>query len=379
MSHLGSDQPSAFRDTDPGRADATCTGMGRYVVGMTTQSRRFRVFDGHNDTLLALLENPDRDFGTRNPEGHIDVVRAREGNLVGGMFAMFATDRELSRILSAPELRGAPIPPLEAGPALRSTITMFALLRRLEAEGHLRICTSPGEVEAAANDGILAAVPHVEGAEAIHDVDTLEVLHALGLRSLGLVWSRPNAYATGVPFAYPGHPDVGPGLTGLGRTLVQACARLRIVVDVSHLNEAGFWDVLRYTDAPIVASHSNVHALTPSPRNLTNAQLDALAERDGLVGLNFARGFLVEGDANADDVGIDRMVRHLDAMVERLGTERVALGSDFDGAGIPRDIGDASGLPALFEALGRHGWDDETMQKVAFDNWMSLWRRVLAA
>ncbi len=335
------------------------------------------VFDGHNDTLLVLLEHPDRDFGQRLGDGHVDVVRAREGGLAGGLFAMFSPDRDGMSGARNPKTEDvAPFGPIDAGHALRTTLRMVALLRRLEAAGHLRICASADDVEAAMADGVLAAVPHLEGAEAIVDPDVLDVLHALGLRSLGPVWSRPNAFATGVPFAFPGSPDVGPGLTAAGRDLVDACDRLRIVLDVSHLNEAGFWELLDRSERPVVASHSNVHALSASPRNLTDAQLDALAERDGLVGLNFACGFLREDGRDDPDTPLVTLVRHLDALVERMGEDRVGLGSDFDGATLPGEIGDAAGLPRLVAALRQNGWDTPLLDKVTHRNWLALLRRV---
>jgi len=346
-------------------------------------------FDGHNDTLLVLLEHPDRDFGQRLEAGHIDVVRAREGGLAGGIFAMFSPARAVAPAAAgvasgtsapaAPPVPPAPQGPIEGGHALHTTLRMFALLRRLEAAGHLRVCLTAADVEAAMADGVLAAVPHIEGAEAVVDLEVLEALHALGLRSLGPVWSRPNAYATGVPFAFPGSPDVGTGLTAAGRELVAACDRLRILLDVSHLNAAGFWELLERSERPVVASHSNVHALSASPRNLTDAQLDALAERDGLVGLNFACGFLREDGRHDADTPLETMVRHLDRLVERMGETRVGLGSDFDGATMPRAIGDASGLPRLFDALRAHGWDDELLARVGHRNWLALLRRVQEA
>lgn len=336
-----------------------------------------RVFDGHNDTLLVLLENPDRDFGERLAVGHLDRVRAREGGLVGGLFAMFAPGRDAIGGAPAPQPGDrAPFGPIAGADALRVTLRMFALLRRLEAAGHLRVCRTADEVEAAVAAGVLAAVPHVEGAEAIVDLDVLEVLHTLGLRSLGPVWSRPNAFGSGVPFAFPGTPDVGPGLTAAGRALVAACDRLRIVLDVSHLNAAGFWELLERSERPVVASHANVHALSASPRNLTDDQLAALAERDGLVGLNFAVGFLREDGRGDAATPLETMVRHLDHLVARMGEDRVGLGSDFDGATMPADLGDVAGLPRLVAALRAHGWDDALIDKVAYRNWLALLRRV---
>lgn len=344
------------------------------------------VFDGHNDTLLRLVQDPDRRFDERGEHGHIDTVRASEGGLVGGLFAMFAPSPELPFDAARPpdpgdesDRRDRPTGPIETNDALRWTLAMFAQLHRLHDAGSLRICASADDVRLAEEDGVLAALPHVEGAEAIADVGVLELLHKLGLRSLGLVWSRPNAFATGVPFTFPDRPDVGAGLTARGVELVRACDRLRLVVDVSHLNEAGFWDVLRAGERPVVASHSNVHALSPSPRNLSDAQLDALAERDGLVGLNFGVRFLREDGRRDPDTPLDTMVRHLDHLLMRLGEDRIALGSDFDGTTIPAAIGDAAGLQALIDALRQHGWDEALLRKVAMDNWLALFERVQEA
>src|SRR5439155_17471941 len=151
----------------------------------------------------------------------------------------------------------------------------------------------------------LAAIMHIEGAEAIDpDLDSLEVFYQAGLRSLGPVWSRPNAFGEGVPFRFPGSPDTGPGLTPKGRELVRACNRLGILIDLSHLNEQGFWDVARLSAAPLVATHSCAHALCASSRNLTDKQLDAIKESDGMVGLNFAVCFLREDGANDADTPI---------------------------------------------------------------------------
>lgn len=338
------------------------------------------VFDGHNDTLLALHDAPDRPFDDAGGVGHVDRARARAGGFAGGLFAMFAPNRDpLANVPADDPVVRPPYGPLDGGAALRTTLRLFARLQRLEAEGQLRIVADADGIEAAMADGVLAALPHVEGAEAITDLEVLEVLHRAGLRSLGLTWSRPNAFASGVPFAFPGSPDVGPGLTAAGRALVREAERLRVIVDVSHLNEAGFWDVLDASERPVVASHSNVHRLCPSPRNLTDAQLDALAERDGLVGLNFAVAFLREDGAHEADTPLDVLARHLDALLERLGEDRVAFGSDFDGARVPDAIRDVAGLPRLLEALGEHGYGDALLHKIAHRNWVALIRRVQEA
>jgi membrane dipeptidase len=238
------------------------------------------------------------------------------------------------------------------------------------------VCRSAAEIRAAAAAGALAAVMHIEGVEGIDpDFQLLDVLHAAGLRSIGPVWSRSNIFGHGVPFRFPGGPDTGPGLTDLGQELIRRCNALRIVVDLSHMNEKGFWDVARLSTAPLVATHSNVHALCPSTRNLTPKQLAAIRESGGVVGLNYATCFLrPDGKMNAD-TDMELMVRHIEGLLEALGEDGVALGSDFDGAVIPQAIGDVAGLPRLMAALRARGFPDPLLHKIASGNWLSLLER----
>ncbi len=179
------------------------------------------------------------------------------------------------------------------------------------------------------------------------------------MRSLGLVWSRPNAFATGVPFAFPGSPDQGPGLTDAGRALVLACGELGVLVDLSHLNARGFWDVAELSGAPLVASHSGAHALCPSPRNLTDDQLRAIGASGGLVGINFHVGFLRADGAEDADTPLAAIAEHAAYVAEVAGVDAVALGSDFDGATMPSALRDVCGLPAVLEALGAAGFEPE--------------------
>ena len=217
---------------------------------------------------------------------------------------------------------------------------------------------------------MLAAVFHIEGAEAIGaDLSMLEVLHAAGLRSLGIVWSRPNIFGHGVPFRFPSSPDIGDGLSDAGKALVKECNRLKIQIDLSHLNEKGFRDVAKLSDAPLVATHSNVHAICPHSRNLTEWQLGAIRDSGGMVGLNYATGFLREDGYMNADTSLDVMVRHVDALLAALGEDHVGLGSDFDGAVIPAPIGDVSGLPKLIDAFAARGYGRELIEKIAWKNW----------
>ncbi|CAA9451291.1 MAG: Microsomal dipeptidase [uncultured Rubrobacteraceae bacterium] len=334
------------------------------------------VFDGHNDVLLRL-GGPDGGgpgaFFERGEKGHLDLPRAREGGFGGGFFAVWIPSPKEQTLGT----RGLP-PALDAAFALRRSMADTAMLFRIEdcSDGKFRVVSTAAELQRCLDGDVMAAVLHLEGADAIDtDLDTLHVLYRAGLRSLGLVWGRPNAFAEGVAVHFRRSPDTGPGLTEAGRELVRACNSLRIMIDVSHLNERGFWDVVTLTDAPLVASHSNAYALCASTRNLTDSQLDAIAASDGMVGLNFAVNFLREDAARDASTPLEVMVRQIDYLVERVGIDRVGFGSDFDGVLISQEIGDVSGLPKLMSALGEHGYNDQDLRKLAHENWVRVLRK----
>jgi membrane dipeptidase len=251
-------------------------------------------------------------------------------------------------------------------------------LFEIEAQsgGALAVVRTTDELQRCLESSVLAAILHFEGAENLGpDPGALSELYEAGLRSLGLVWSRPNTYASGVPFRFPASPDTGPGLTDAGKELVRECNRLGVLIDLSHLNERGFWDVAGLSEAPLVATHSNAHALCPTTRNLTDRQLEAIRDSDGMVGVNFAVAFLREDGAENEDTPLEIVAQHADYLAERVGLDRVGFGSDFDGAKVPRDLGDASGLPKLLNVLRERGYDDEALEKLAHRNWL----RVLGA
>ncbi|MGL3606943.1 dipeptidase [Rhizobium sp. G187] len=343
------------------------------------------VFDGHNDLLLRLWRerqeggNPLQDFIKGTSAGHIDAPRAKRGGLAGGLCAIYIpSPHDFS--LKEPDADGhyaTPLdPPLDRHSSLDIALGMAALAHQLEQAGGWLLCRSTSEIRAAMAEGVFAAVLHMEGCEAIDaDLDALDVFYAAGLRSLGPVWSRNNIFGHGVPFAYPSSPDTGPGLTDAGVALVKACNKLGILIDLAHITEKGFWDVARISDQPLIASHSNVHALTPVARNLTDRQLDAIRESRGLVGLNYAVTMLRADGRDNPDTPLSDMVRHLDRLVERVGIDCVALGSDFDGATIPNAIADAAGNQRLLLTLRDHGYDQDALDKICRENWL----RVLAS
>jgi membrane dipeptidase len=344
--------------------------------------RVIAVFDGHND---ALTSKDHADLAKGRAGGHLDLPRMREGGMRGGIFALFT---------SSPGDEGpAPIghgfgadggtfiePLAEPVPhevAAADATAVAGRLFALERAGEVTVARSIADVDGALAEGAPpVAVLHMEGAEPIDpDLESLPAWYAAGLRSIGPVWSRANAFATGVQFVFPSSPDIGPGLTDAGVALVRACAEIGILIDLSHLNEKGFWDVAKLEAGPLVASHSGAHAISPASRNLTDAQLDAIGASGGLVGIVYATAFIRPDMADDLDTPLAAIADHARYVADRIGVDHVALGSDFDGATLPAPLGDVAGLPKLLDALRAVGFDEDELERIAWSNW----RRVLDA
>ncbi len=339
------------------------------------------VFDGHNDVLLRLWRNmkaggdPIAEFANGTTSGHIDAPRAKAGGLAGGLCAIYIPSGDL--VLKEPDEKGhyeTPLAaPLDYAFSLNIALEKASIALRLDDANAWRLCRSTADISKAMEEGIFAAVLHMEGCEALDpELANLDVFYAAGLRSLGPVWSRHNIFGHGVPFAYPMTTDTGPGLTDLGFDLVRACNRLGILIDLAHITEKGFWDVAKTSDQPLIASHSNAHVLTPVARNLTDKQMDAIKESGGLVGLNYAVTMLRPDARDDAATPLSDMIRHINYMVERMGIDHVALGSDFDGATIPQEIQDAAGNQNLVAALKTEGYADEDLAKLCRGNWLRV-------
>ncbi|MFK7855673.1 MAG: dipeptidase [Granulosicoccus sp.] len=348
----------------------------------TTRDSRTRVFDGHNDVLSKLrnaggLAQAESFAG--KTEFHIDCIKAAAGNFGGGFFAMWVAspgegDYQSMMTQASYDL---PLPSTVDQPeALKVVLEQAAILLELQALNLVEVCTSVSDLKRCMASTKLAAILHLEGCEAIDpEFHTLDVLYAAGLRSLGPVWSRSTIFGEGVPFRYPSSPDIGGGLTPDGIALIKHCNAKGILVDLAHLNQAGFDDVARHSTYPLVATHSNAHALCPHARNLTDAQLEQIQSSGGMVGLNFATAFLRQDGRMISDVPVEQMIRHLDYLIDKLGEEGVGLGSDFDGAQLPDDIGSVAGLPVLIEAMHAHGYGEELVQKLCHGNWFNVLQR----
>lgn len=336
-------------------------------------------FDGHNDLLLKMTLGriTAEEVRDGHGKGQIDVPRARAGGLGGGFFALFVPTPGAPGMDMAAMRRDSydlPLPPELDQPTaiaqVREGITHF---NRLAELGVITACTTAADLETAIHGPTLAAILHMEGAEAIGpDLAELDELYAAGLRSIGPVWSRSTIFGHGVPFRFPSTSDIGPGLTDAGKRLIRDCNRRRIMVDLSHLNMAGLQDVADISDAPLVATHSNAFHVTPSARCLTDDELRLIAQTGGVVGINFGTCFLRPDGKFIADCPVDHLLAHLDHLLTILGEDGVAFGSDFDGAILPNWMKDVSGLATLRDALVAHGINEALLEKLAWRNWVRV-------
>jgi len=345
-------------------------------------------FDGHNDVLLKLFlsksKNPINDFSNGNEYCHIDYPKIIKSNFIGGFFAIFVPDSEpdddfFSRMNTPKYDFELPIE-ISHEFAFSKTKIMIEILYKIINQSNRKIvlCKKGSEIEETLNNNKVAIILHIEGAEAIDkDFKSLETLYELGLRSIGLVWSRKNIFATGVPFSYPSSPDRGEGLTSLGKDLVALCDKKNILIDLSHINEKGFWDVAELSTKPLMATHSNAHFLTNHSRNLTNKQLTAIKNSNGIVGVNFATAFLRYDGQMKEDTSLDYILSHCEYLIKYLDEDSIAIGSDFDGAVVPSDIKDLAGISNLKNFMESKGYSNILIEKIFYKNWIDFLKKNL--
>ncbi len=346
------------------------------------------IFDGHNDTLTHIFRperGRGRSFFERSDVGQIDLPRAQAGGLGGGICAIFTpqpADSEESDPYYGLTLtdggydvkyRSA----ISYSYAREFTLAVLDLSEQIAAEGggHVAITRTTAGLEGNLENDIFSMVLGIEGAAAVNpDLNDLQAYYDRGVRVLNPVWSRPNAFGNGVPFRFPHSPDTGPGLTRAGKDLVKACNELGILIDLAHLNEKGFWDVAELSTAPLVNSHTAAHALCPSTRNITDVQIEAIGRSGGLVGIYYMPiGIRPDGEHDRD-TPLAVIADHINHIVDLIGIDHVALGSDFDGAQMPYGLADAAALPNLMQVLEKSGYDEGDLAKITHENWLRVFR-----
>lgn len=333
------------------------------------------VVDFHCDAVLATLPDSAYQIGRgvkrklleRSSEGHVDLPRLLEGGVDCQVFSHFV------------EPIYNPVAPS------RMLQVMGYSFEEIEKSDKMEIVTDPEKIYS--NHGKkVSIIIGFEGGEALGgDLRRLKVFHRLGLRRLTLTWNNRNAIADGVRWQ-----KSKSGLTEFGLEVVQECNRLGILVDVSHITDPGFWDALEASRDPVIASHSNCRALCGSMRNLTDEMIKILANKGGVMGVNYVPFFLANVDfakvrrgdpeesAKLESVSVETVVDHIDHIVKVTGgTDNIGLGSDFDGvASIARGLEDASKLPNLTKALVVRGYSDQEIQGILGDNFLRVIKKV---
>ena len=348
------------------------------------------VFDTHVDTPQRLLFD-HFDLAKRDVEGCVDIPRMREGGVGAIFFALW-------------------VPVEIAGPAAkqRARDLLDATAKQIETHcSDLSLATSTDEVRAARDGGKIAVLLGIEGGHAIdNDLAVLREFHARGVRYMTLTHNAATDWADSSNAAARHN-----GLTGFGKEVIREMNRLGMLVDVSHVSDATFYDVLKTSRAPVMASHSCCRALCDHPRNLTDEMIRALASSGGVIHIAFHDGFLsqeyatanrslsseiaasqheaeqkfghneaqalLEGQRWSDEsiragklpqVSWEKIVEHIDHAVQLVGVEYVGIGSDFDGAVMPEGMEDASKLPLLTEGLLRRGYKEADIRKILGEN-----------
>jgi len=329
--------------------------------------------------FFSKNKNKVNDFYLGNDYCQIDYPKIIKSNFAGGFFAIFVADSEpdesfFSRMNSSSYDFDLPVE-IPQDFALSTTESMIKILNEiiLKSKGKIVLCKKGSEIVKSIKDEKIAIILHIEGAEAIDNkFESLDRLYSLGLRSIGLVWSRKNIFATGVPFSYPSSPDRGDGLTSLGKELVGLCDFKNILIDLSHLNEKGFWDVANLSTQPLIATHSNSHFITNHSRNLTNEQLTTIKESKGIVGINFATAFLRNDGQMRTDTDLQFIIDHFEHMLKYLGEDGIVIGSDFDGALVPDEIKDITGMINLKNFMKKKGYNNNLIEKFFYKNWVNF-------
>ena len=337
------------------------------------------IFDGHNDLLtrlwLSSADDPVHDFIYGTLPGHLDLKRCRRARWMGGLFSIFLPPYAYVKNNHPDKLFSPSNSNFTAQEIVDICCAQLELAQQLQArsDGQIQICTSVAQIKACQQNQQLAIVLHLEGAEFLAiEPDLLDVFYEAGLRSIGPLWNRKSLFGDGLNASFPHSPDTGSGLTREGKELILACRDKHMLIDVSHMNERAFWDTLEIADQPIVATHSNAHALCAQARNLTDRQLAAIKQNGGLVGVNFDVAFLRADGQRDTQTSLDVIVDHLAYLIDHLGEDHVGFGSDFDGCLLPDELSDISQISKLIERMQQRHFSDALIEKNTSKNWFRV-------
>jgi Zn-dependent dipeptidase, microsomal dipeptidase homolog len=348
------------------------------------------VLDTHDDTTQRFFSKTF-DLAKRNPDGHIDIPRMREGGMNAIFFSIWIDGRTMG--------------PLAVQKALDQIDAVRENVQRNSRD--MVFCRTAEEVRRAQAQGKIAALMGVEGGHMIgNDIRIVRIFGDLGVRYMTLSHFYNDEWADSSTDK-PAHN----GLTDYGKDIVREMNRQGIMVDISHVSDKTFYDALEVSKAPLIASHSSCRALCSHPRDMSDDMIKALAAKGGVIQINYEKSFIDQAYKDASDkvsggvvaifeqlkkecgddqeclgkkmvemekqavaegklphVSWERIVDHIDHVVKLVGAEHVGLGSDFDGASMPEGMDDCSQLPKITEALMRKGYPDDDIRKILGGN-----------
>lgn len=365
---------------------------------LSEQARRINqsaiVIDTHVDTLQRILIG-NTSITNRLPDGQVDIPRMREGGVKGEFFSVW-----IDSVYSGDS-------------ATRRTLQLIdAMYGTIAANPKdMELARDAADIVRISRTGRIAALMGIEGGHAIHaDLGVLRMFHQLGVRYMTLTWANSNEWA-----GSSGDAGRERGLTDFGRDVVREMNRIGMIVDISHVSDKTFWDVMAVATKPVIASHSSCRALCDVPRNMTDDMLRAVARNGGVVGINFNSGFIdpeynkratasgqsplaaLTLDKFGGDVDklaaaryqifetsdptprppFEKLIDHIDHAVKVAGVDHVGIGSDFDGvSSVPAGMEDISKLPAITEALLRKGYSESDVRKILGGNFLRVLREV---
>lgn len=309
------------------------------------------IIDMHCDSVLKAFQE-NRKMTDRSTSGHFDLPRMQEAGVKIQFFALFPG---ITKLLS----------PLKQALILGD----YFWEQYEESQKIMKLITSHQSLLEVSDSKKCGALLTVEGGEVLEgDLHMLKVFYRMGVRSLCLTWNNRNEIADGVA-----EMQTGGGLTLFGREVVKEMNKIGMIVDVSHIAEKGFWDVLELSEAPVIASHSNSQAVWDHPRNLTDEQIKGIAQKNGVIGLNFVADFLGEQGS-----GLDQLLRHIDHICDLVGDDYLGFGSDFDGTdNLLAGIGDVTIYSELITYLKKRNYKDTTIRKICGENCLRVLNAVL--
>lgn len=328
------------------------------------------VFDAHSDILYNVFR--EHKAGRKKVIVEDFLPDMQKGGINGRVLAIYLDNSSL------PEM------------ALRHALDYISnLYEELEITPEIALCRNYEEILDAYKKGKIAFVLGMEGAEPLeNDPELLRIFHKLGLRVLTLTHSRRNYVGDGA-FFRPQKAGTPGGLSPFGVEVLEEAHKLGILIDVSHLNDPGFWDVIEFSNDPIIASHSNCRALVNHPRNLTDEQIKAIAEKNGFIGMNSAGLFVDEKNPT-----LDKLVDHIDHIVELVGVKHVGLGLDFfdytlkylseeERRYLPldniytKDLANDGDVPKITERLVERGYSNKDIKRILGENFLDVLKKVV--